>query len=106
VVDKAAAAAVEVVVEEVRALDREAGRAMEVEVEAEVVVARAGVEVAEEEEVVVAVVEEEDLALARVTVAGRVMALDLEEGKAKAPHEHGGYRFFYITPFTIICVMK
>ena len=102
------AAAVGVVVEEVKALDREAGRAMEVEVDAEVVVARAGVEVAEEEEVVAVVAEEEDLALAlaRVTVAGRVMALDLEEGKEKAPHENGGYRFFYITPFTIICVMK
>ena len=100
-----AAAAVEVVVEEVKAPDRGVGQAMEAEAEA--VAARAGVEVAEEEvEVVAAVVEEEDLALARVMVAGRVMALDLEEGKAKAPHEHGGYRFFYIAPFTIICAMK
>ena len=103
-VDKAAAAAVEVVVEEVKALDLGVGQAMESEVEA--VVARVGVEVAEEEEVVAAVVEEEALALARVTAAGQVMALDMEEEKEKAPHEHGGYCFFYITPFVVVCVMK
>ncbi|KAJ6323090.1 hypothetical protein OIU77_012845 [Salix suchowensis] len=104
VVDKVLVAAVEIVKEEVKALDRQVGRAMEAE--AEVVLERAGMEVAGEEEVVVAVLEEEGLALARFTVARQVLALELEEGKSKAPHEHGGYHFFYVAPFIVICVMK
>jgi hypothetical protein len=79
-----------VVVMEVKALDREVGQAMEVEV----VVARVGMEVE------VVGVEEEDLAQAQaqaqVLVAGLVMALDMEEGKVKACHEHSGYLFFCI----------
>jgi archaeosine-15-forming tRNA-guanine transglycosylase len=69
---------------------------MEVEVEAEVAVARVGKEVEEEEEEVV--VEEEDLALAldQVMVAGLVMGRDMEEGKVKACHEHRDYLFFCI----------
>jgi hypothetical protein len=67
-------------------------------------------EVEEEEEVVVGVeVEEEDLALALALalVAAQVMALDMEEGKVKDCLEHKiSYLFFYITPFTVICIPK
>jgi hypothetical protein len=43
-------------------------------------------------------VEEEDLAQAQAQVmeAGLVMALDMEEGKVKACHEHRGCLFFCI----------
>ena len=122
---------VEVVVVEVAAVDPEVSRAMEMgqAMEVEVEVAVAGMEVVEEveaevvevtavdpevvrevevavaameeEEVVVVEVEvEEDLALA--LVVGQVMALGMEEGKAKACREHEGYLFFYITPFTVV----
>jgi len=89
------------VVVEVKALDQEAGQAMEAEAEAEAVVARVGMEVEEEEEKEVVGVEEEDLALAlaqaQFMVVGLVMALDMEEGKViKACHEHRGYLFFCI----------
>jgi hypothetical protein len=52
----------------------------------------------EEEEVVGVGVEEEDLAQAQAQVmeAGLVMALDMEEGKVKACHEHRGCLFFCI----------
>jgi len=99
--------AVEVAVEV--AGDPEVGREVEVEVEVEVGVGVGmGMEVEEEEEVVVGVeVEEEDLALALALalalVAGQVMALAMEEGKAKACLEHKiSYLFFYITPFTVV----
>jgi hypothetical protein len=75
-----------------------------VEVEVEVGVG-VRMEVGEEEVVGVGVgVEEEDLALALALalVAGQVMALGMEEGKAKACREHEGYLFFYITPFTVV----
>jgi hypothetical protein len=93
---------------EVTAVDLEVGREVEVEVEVGVGVGM-GMEV-EEEEVVGVGVEEEDLALALALalalVAGQVMALGMEEGKAKACREHEGYLFFYITPFTVICIPK